>query len=74
MSNSDIANELENLADLDARAGEPLGRCMRKAAQSIRWLRKELEDVLVRARTAEAEVDRLKAEIKRMERQRRLRH
>ena len=32
---SDLVNQLLALADCDARAGEPLGKCMREAAARI---------------------------------------
>tara|TARA_R110000868_G_C10486348_1_gene729772 strand:- start:47 stop:316 length:270 start_codon:yes stop_codon:yes gene_type:complete len=38
----DIVARLRGLADCDARAGEPLGKCMREAAAEIERLREEL--------------------------------
>jgi hypothetical protein len=39
----DIVDRLMSLAECDARAGEPLGKCMRDAAEEITRLRKELK-------------------------------
>jgi hypothetical protein len=39
----DIVDRLTALAECDARAGEPLGKCMREAAEEIARLRKELK-------------------------------
>lgn len=41
---SDIVERLRGLADCDARAGEPLGRCMRDAATEIERLRSRLKE------------------------------
>ena len=38
----DLVEHLRGLADCDARAGEPLGKCMREAADEIERLREEL--------------------------------
>ena len=45
MSN-DIVARLRSLADCDARAGEPLGKCMREAADEIERLRAFAEAVV----------------------------
>ncbi len=37
----DLVDRLLSLADCDARAGEPLGKCMREAADEIERLRAE---------------------------------
>lgn len=39
----DIVARLRVLADCDARSGEPLGKCMRKAADEIERLRAHLK-------------------------------
>ncbi len=39
----DLVERLRGLADCDARAGEPLGRCMREAADKIDGLEADLE-------------------------------
>ena len=44
MSN-DIVARLRSLADCDARAGEPLGKCMREAADEIERLRVALQKI-----------------------------
>ncbi len=44
----DLVERLRGLADCDARAGEPLGKCMREAADEIERLRRRL-DVEIRA-------------------------
>lgn len=36
---SDLVKRLRSLADCDARAGEPLGKCMREAALELERLR-----------------------------------
>lgn len=38
-----LAERLRELADYDARAGEPLGKCMREAAETITELLEALE-------------------------------
>ena len=38
---TDLVDDLRALADCDARAGEPLGKCMRRAADEIERLRTE---------------------------------
>jgi hypothetical protein len=40
---TDIVERLRGLADCDARAGEPLGKCMREAADEIERLREKLD-------------------------------
>ena len=44
MSN-DIVARLRSLSDCDARAGEPLGKCMREAADEIKRLRAALREI-----------------------------
>lgn len=39
----EMCQRLEYLADCDARAGEPLGKCMREAAAFIRSLQQRVE-------------------------------
>lgn len=39
---TDIVERLRSLADCDARAGEPLGRAMREAADEIESLRRRV--------------------------------
>ncbi|RVG08557.1 hypothetical protein CN234_17395 [Sinorhizobium meliloti] len=43
---SDIVDRLLSLSNCDARAGEPLGKCMREAAIDIKILRDALEDCI----------------------------
>ncbi len=48
----DLVERLRGLADCDARAGEPLGKCMREAADEIERLRRALGKI-VETRVAE---------------------
>jgi hypothetical protein len=41
----DIVDRLMSLAECDARAGEPLGKCMRDAAAAITSLRAQVEEL-----------------------------
>jgi hypothetical protein len=41
----DIVERLRSLADCDARSGEPLGKCMREAADTITSLRSRIEEL-----------------------------
>jgi hypothetical protein len=48
MTDEDLIADLLNLADCDARAGEPLGKCMRIAAARIKALLAERRDLVAR--------------------------
>lgn len=41
----DLIGRLRSLADCDARAGEPLGKCMREAADAVLALKAEVEEL-----------------------------
>lgn len=45
MEPSDIVERLRDVADLDARSGEPLGKACREAAAEIERLRAALQDI-----------------------------
>jgi hypothetical protein len=51
---TDIVEELEDLADCDARAGAPLGKAMRKAAAEITRLRAKVAKADALAEAVEA--------------------
>ena len=50
---SGLVEELRALADCDSRAGEPLGKCMRRAADALSSQSRELSE-------AREEIERLK--------------
>jgi len=58
----DIVERLLSLADCDARAGEPLGKCMREAAQTIAALREECDKQAKLAEAGDYQIEALRAE------------
>ena len=63
---ADLVKRLRSLSDCDARAGEPLGKCMREAANRIEALEAEAEGAHAVIAVERAEVLKLRQENERL--------